>query len=376
MSQDMKTTNYFSSDEWLQNDLIFRLFQQFLDKGTRFFRKNFSGLVEDFETLCQELEKLAEVKKVCDFVDDDATIRIYLFEHHFFSFYLPVSNKVTVEFVTDDESFLNVITTFFESKFKEIKKEKQIHMIAPDEFAETTTLYPMGDVTSPLTRLNYNEDVLKKFDFVVRELNAEVPAGRMVLVDGLPGVGKSYLIRGILNEINYGTCVLVPVSMLENLDKPTLIPLLLKQRQRRNRSDEFTETSEETVLKKHKPIILIVEDADSILIPRQADNMSAISSLLNYTDGIFGSLFDLRIIATTNAHHVEIEGALLRPGRLLKRIHVDLLKPIRAEEVFLSFTGQKKTFKNDISLAEVYSLSKGNESDSLLRKEENVLGFK
>ena len=371
----LKTINYFNYNEWLANDLTYRLFQQFLDKGTHFFKRNFTGLVEDFEVFCQELETLAAVKKVFDISeDDDDTTRIYLFERHFFSVYAPVSNKVTVEVITDDEAFLRKVSAFFDSKFKEIKKEKQIHMIAPDEFSEQTTLYPMGEVSSPLTRLNYNDDVLKKFDFVVKELNAEVPTGRMVLVDGLPGVGKSYLIRGLLNEINYGTCVLVPVSVLESLDKPTLVPLLMKQRQKKHGHNRFIEKESMNDSGKHKPIILIIEDADSVLVPRQADNMSAISSLLNYTDGIFGSLFDLRIIATTNAHHVEIEGALLRPGRLLKRIHVDLLKPSRAEEVFESLTKQKKIFKKETSLATVYSIANGNEPEEI-QKEENVVGF-
>ena len=370
---DMKTFQYFNSNEWMINDLIYRLIQQFLDKGTRFYKRNFIGLVDDVDVFCEELEKFAEVKKVVDFTDDDDKTIVYVFEHHFFSVYAPTSNKLTVEFVTDDAAYLEKVTAFFDSKFKEIKKEKQIHMIAPDEFSETTTLYPMGEVSSPLTRINYNDDVLKKFDFVVKELNAEVPTGRMVLVDGLPGVGKSYLIRGILNEINYGTCVLVPVSMLENLDKPTLIPLLMKQKQKRQLVGPRIEKADTTG--KHKPIILIIEDADSVLVPRQADNMSAISSLLNYTDGIFGSLFDLRIIATTNAHHVEIESALLRPGRLLKRIHVDLLKPSRAEEVFESLTKKTMSFPKPVSLATVYSIANGNEQEEVIQKEENVVGF-
>src|SRR3990167_10073772 len=163
----LKTINYFNYNEWLANDLTYRLFQQFLDKGTHFFKRNFSGLVEDFEVFCQELETLAAVKKVFDISeDDDDTTRIYLFEHHFFSVYAPVTNKITVEVITDDEEFLKKVSGFFDSKFKEIKKEKQIHMIAPDEFSEQTTLYPMGEASSPLTRLNYNDDVLQKFDFV------------------------------------------------------------------------------------------------------------------------------------------------------------------------------------------------------------------
>ena len=287
---------------------------------------------------------------------------------------MPNSNKITIDLTTDKKEFLEKITQFLETKFQEVKKEKQIHMIAPDEYTEQVSLYPMGDVSSELNRENYDEETLKKVDYVVTELNSKNPTGRMLLIDGSPGTGKSFLIRGILKELNFGICVLVPVSMLESLDKPTLIPLLMKNKLSKTTGNLVkSKVDSETT---SKPIILILEDADNILVPRAADNMSAISSLLNYTDGIFGSLFDLRIIATTNAPHVEIEKALLRPGRLLKRIHVGLLSKAKAEEVYERLTGQKRKFEKEISLAAVYSLAKGNEiEEDSSEDRQQVVGF-
>lgn len=387
MEQELKTINYFNTEEFLRNEITFRLYRQFKETGKPFFNKNFNGLIENFESFCAELERLTTFKKVVDISSEDDLTRIYStdprdsFESepiHFISIYVPNDNKITMEMTTNDVELLEKVSEFCNSKFQELKKEKQIHMIAPDEYSEQTSLYPMGEVSCPLIRQNYSDDVLKKVDFVIKELNSENPIGRMVLVDGSPGTGKSFLIRGILNELNFGTCVLVPVSMLESLDKPTLIPLLLKNKRKSGSrlSKVISPKNIDSSSEKSKPIILIIEDADSVLVPRQSDNMSAISSLLNYTDGIFGSLFDLRIVATTNASRVEIEPALLRPGRLLKRIHVDTLSAKKAEEVYFNLTSEKRKFEKDISLASVYSLSKGAEIDEDAEEEhQTVVGF-
>ncbi len=47
--------------------------------------------------------------------------------------------------------------------------------------------------------------------------------------------------------------------------------------------------------------MLIVEDADECLVQRGSDNMSTIASVLNISDGILGSILDVRVLATTNA---------------------------------------------------------------------------
>ena len=348
----MKTFHYFNYNSWLSDTLYYQLFQQFYENGKHFYCKEFSGLVENVEKFYEDLEQISGLKKVFEKISESDNNRYYLFDRHYLSVFDPFGGKVSIELLTDDKIFFDKISNFFNLKFKEKKDEQQIHMICPDEYSEKQSLYPMGVVSSELERSNYTDDVLEKIDFVIKELNSKNPVGRMVLVDGPSGTGKSYLIRGILKQLKFGKCVLVPVSMLEALDKPTLIPLLMK-----NRSERSYTSDDET--KQTKPIILIIEDADDVLVPRAADNMSAISSLLNYTDGLFGSLFDIRIIATTNAQQMEIEKALLRPGRLLKRIHVDLLPPKKAEEIYFKLTGKNKNFDKHMSLASIYSFSKG-----------------
>jgi SpoVK/Ycf46/Vps4 family AAA+-type ATPase len=103
---------------------------------------------------------------------------------------------------------------------------------------------------------------------------------------------------------------------------------------------------------------LILEDADNILTPRGKDNLSLISTLLNMTSGILGSMLDIRAVATTNSPTKDIDPALMRPGRLSSHVTVGELDKEKAASVFKRLTGKAKTFSGQVSLAEVYRLAR------------------
>jgi hypothetical protein len=88
--------------------------------------------------------------------------------------------------------------------------------------------------------------------------------------------------------------------------------------------------------------------------------MSKISSLLNLSDGLVGATFDIRILATTNARQVEIDPAILRPGRLCRRIEVLPLEPDHATAVLggLPGTTPRSAFRKATTLAEVYAAAR------------------
>ncbi|MEX2410176.1 MAG: AAA family ATPase, partial [Candidatus Paceibacterota bacterium] len=74
------------------------------------------------------------------------------------------------------------------------------------------------------------------------------------------------------------------------------------------------------VLMDHPGSVLIIEDAETVLMKRQADNSNAVSNLLNLTDGFPADFLKLNIICTFNTKLDDIDPALLREGRL-KGIH-------------------------------------------------------
>ena len=90
---------------------------------------------------------------------------------------------------------------------------------------------------------------------------------------------------------------------------------------------------------------------------RAGDNYFQLSDLLNLADGIPGELLDIRIIATTNARRLDIDEAVLRPGRLARRVEFNLLGPGHAQRVYdrLTSTNGKLKFSGPATLADVYA---------------------
>lgn len=163
----------------------------------------------------------------------------------------------------------------------------------------------IGYAGSPIERGNYTEDVIKDYDFVIDDLKSKDPTGRIVILEGSAGSGKTFYTRAILTDVPNALFVIVPPNMVSSLGGPELIPLLSRTK------DDYGKSGS---------IILVLEDADAVLAPRAADNMSSISSILNMSDGILGSLFDIRIVATTNAKVKDFDKAIVRDMRLSKRV--------------------------------------------------------
>jgi ATPase family protein associated with various cellular activities (AAA) len=233
------------------------------------------------------------------------------------------SKLITLSVASIDESITafckDVIATLFTSP----TKKGYVFAIMRNSKG-SLELTKVGFAGVPLEKGNYLPSVVKDYEYVVEDLKSKDPTGRVIILDGLAGGGKTHLVKGLLMEIPDAMFVIVPPSMIPTMSGPDLLPLLLKTRQD---------------YRKKGPTILVLEDADQCLAPRGPDNMSAISSVLNLGDGIFGSLFDVRIIATTNCEVKEIDEAILRDGRLSKRIGVNHLPYEFANSVYQRLIG-------------------------------------
>lgn len=238
--------------------------------------------------------------------------------------------------------FVNILRKFCD--FYSEPKLGSIYIVSQDN-NNKLILEEHTNVGSSIIRENYGQDFLDSYDHIVEDLKNKNPCGRIVLFDGPPGTGKTYAIRGLLEESYKNTIfVFVPSYMTRSLGEPNFLKLLLT--------------------KKDSTVVLIVEDADECLSSRKADNISAISTLLNMTDGVMDSIIDIRVICSTNIKADEVDEAILRDGRLCKRIEVGGLGYKQANEIYKRLTGQDGIFDysdTGIKLCEVYKAARNTE---------------
>jgi SpoVK/Ycf46/Vps4 family AAA+-type ATPase len=203
----------------------------------------------------------------------------------------------------------------------------------------------IGTAGRALRRENYAAAVLREIDHVTHDVEAADPCGRIVLLTGPAGTGKTHLIRSILVCAKRPRFVVVQPGDLRSFLNASPLGALA----------EFVEDEASG-----RPVVLIVEDADDCLVPRGTDNMSQIAALLNLSDGLVGSAFDIRVLATTNAKVTEVDSAILRPGRLCRRIEVPPLQPEHATDVLRGLLGAepRSVFRKPVTLAEVYAAAR------------------
>jgi len=268
-------------------------------------------------------------------------------------------------------------------------ESKSIYMITQDARGNLE-LTSFQSTEKTLIKDNYDKSVVDSFDYIVDEFSSQNPSGRLAILSGETGTGKTFYIRGLIEEFNKHSnvsVVFLPSKFISQVDSPSLIPLFIehKNRSKSRYSDDFEDgppslSRNKKGLDEDNIIIFILEDADFCLVPRESDNISVLSSLLNFTDGIFGSILNLRIIATTNANKLKFDRALTRPGRLLKHVSVDLLEPEKANKIYQRLTDNKGdyVFTKPASLAMIYAKSRDEitfEEELIEEKKNRPMGF-
>lgn len=221
-------------------------------------------------------------------------------------------------------------------------------------------LTEMGVAGEDFISENYRPEVIEEYTHAVMDLNSSHPCGSIVLLSGPPGSGKTHLIRAVLNEVPKGTFILVPSNMIAALGSPEFLSLLLREQ------------------RKDHPLILIVEDADEAIVNRKEANTSAISAVLNFSNGIYGDLLNIRIICTTNIKIDSLDEAVKRDGRLCRHIEIGLLDNAQANKVYERLAGKPGKLKDKFySLATIYVLARDNGQGKAKTKQQEkaLVGF-
>jgi Domain of unknown function (DUF5925)/ATPase family associated with various cellular activities (AAA) len=193
-------------------------------------------------------------------------------------------------------------------------------------------------------RHNYASDVTAVFDRLV-EVTPEAVNGRLLLLHGAPGTGKTTALRALARA--WGDwcqvdCVLDPEHLFQ--DAGYLMEVAV--------GDDGDDEE-----RKRRWRLLIVEDCDELIsaVAKQASGQ-ALSRLLNLTDGLLAQGRNVLVGLTTNEPLSRLHPAVVRPGRCLAQIEVG---PLPFAEASAWLGTPQGIDANGATLAELFALQRG-----------------
>jgi len=169
--------------------------------------------------------------------------------------------------------------------------------------------------------LNYNDELSRIHSSIMSCLRNKEESG-VHLFHGPPGTGKTTYLRHLVNNIKKRFIFLSP-RLAGNLDNPSILNILLD----------------------YPNSVLVVEDAEDLIVSREHGSNSGISMLLNLSDGIFSGSLNIQIICTFNTSVRKTDKALLRKGRLLSLFEFKPLETHKANILLESFGSQHRVAK-------------------------------
>ena len=197
---------------------------------------------------------------------------------------------------------------------------------------------------------NYNDDFLKAHETIFAFLKDEKRNG-LVLLHGKYGTGKTSYIRHLISTINKRV-IYLPIELMNVITDPSFLPFISE----------------------YKNSVLIIEDCEELLRPRESENNkdNGIVNLLNLGDGLLADALGIKIICTFNANLKQIDQAILRKGRLVARYEFKELNKEKTQ-VLSDKIGFNTKMDGGHTLADIYNQAA---ADYKLNGTRSEVGFK
>jgi SpoVK/Ycf46/Vps4 family AAA+-type ATPase len=234
------------------------------------------------------------------------------------------------------------------SRFKrrEKKKDFEINLISKDSYG--LALKSMGIKKTKLNLDLYYEDDFLAVDKKIQSRLLKKDDKGIVLLHGLPGTGKTTYLRYLIGKMKKKVLFLSP-AVAGNMMSPEFMDLLID----------------------NPNSILVIEDAENIIMDRRMSNDSAVSNLLNISDGLLADFLNVQVICTFNHPLSMVDNALLRKGRLIAKYEFGKLG-IEKSQRLSDHLGFSKTIEKPMTIAEIANPNDMEVADTRV----TVLGFR
>jgi hypothetical protein len=230
-------------------------------------------------------------------------------------------------------------------RWRERRKPLEINLIVKGSYG-----LDLKSMEIKRTRLDlglFYEDDFKEVDNVITKRLRKKEDKGIVFLHGLPGTGKTTYLRYLIGKIKKRVLFLSP-TIAGDLMNPGFMELLMD----------------------NPDTVLVIEDAENIIMDRRTTGSSSVSNLLNISDGLLADFLNVQIICTFNSSLTLVDQALMRKGRLIAKYEFGKLCIAKAQALSDQF-GFDATITKPMTIAEIANQHEKEQGSSRVE----VMGF-